>query len=181
MLKKAFCILLSCVALLSFFALTTPSAFAATTATSRSVARSANAPCHTLEVHLHGTQPATTNCLDGQTTSRTSGVTPQISEPLFCKFSSELDLYWDADQSGYHMCLIGSGTANLKDYYTYDAGSWDNKASSYYTGCSSVTFYTNVDRTGHSIPEPAYHKGNFTPGPVSNDTLSSVYLSSNCS
>jgi hypothetical protein len=180
-LKKTLRFLLPCVALLSFFALATSSTLAATTAPSRSVAGGVNTPCRTLEVQLHGTQPATTTCLDRQTTSPAGVVTPQIYEPIRCSSTDELDLYSDANWTGYHMCLIGSGTANLGDYYPYHAGTWDNKASSYYTGCSPVTFYTNVNRTGYSISEPAYHAGNFTPGTVGNDTLTSVYLSSNCS
>jgi hypothetical protein len=180
MLKNAMRSLLACVALLSFLALATSSAFAATAAPAVSLAGGANTTCRTLEVHLHGSEPATTRCLDSQTTSPTGVVTPQISEPLRCSSTDELDLFSDANQTGYHMCLIGSGTANLSGYYIYEDGTWDNKASSYYTGCSPVTFYTNVSRTGHSISEPAYHSGNFTPGTVDNDTLTSVYLSSNC-
>ncbi|WP_220208839.1 hypothetical protein [Reticulibacter mediterranei] len=196
MFTKVFRTMLPGVVLLGLFLLATSSAFAATSAPLRKAADTANAPCQTLEVHLNGTQPATTRCLDGQTTSATpstSGVTPNITRLSDCPIPAELDVYWDANQKGHHICFIGSGVANMKDYQVCNklgcsaaacaalgCVSWDNEASSYFTGCSPVEFYTNVNRTGYHVSEPAYHNGNFTPGPVDNDTLSSVYLSSGC-
>lgn len=171
MLKQALRFLLPCVALLSLFALVTPSTFAAATTTpSRNMAGGANTPCHTLEVHLHGAQPATTQCLDKKTTD---GVTPQIYS-TGCTYTDRLELFSDSGERGFFLCFIGSGNANLTDY------GWNDIASSYTTGCSPVTFYTDINDKGSSIYESAYHTGGFTPGAVPNDSLSSVYLYSNC-
>ncbi len=145
--------------------------------------------CQTLEVHLHGDQPATSICLDGMApvpSSKSARQTsPDIKVDNSCSnYFNDLALWWDANYYGPDICFTGSGTANMTDYKwcnVFGCYSWNDQASSYATGCSPVTFYVNTNRKGSNVTVPPDNAGNFTPGAVPNDSLSSVYLSSNCS
>lgn len=140
------------------------------------VVGTAMTPCQSLVVQLHGIQPATTTCLDGRTG-------PDIGVDNPCHFGADLEIWWNANEGDPEICFRGAGSTNMTNYcaqFGSNCVNWNDQASSYYTGCSPATFYVNIDDGGSNVTEPAYHAGNFTPGAVPNDSLSSVKLSSNC-
>jgi hypothetical protein len=93
-------------------------------------------------------------------------------------------LYWNANRSGYKICFIGSGFVNLTNYWSpcgiITCSSWNDQASSFYTGCSPVTFWTNINAEGGNAEALPYTYGNFPDQGVGNDTLSSLELYSSC-
>jgi hypothetical protein len=154
-------------------------ASAQSTRTSAAHTRTMAASCATLEVHLYGALPAKTTCLSS-TPSRP--VSPHTSQAN-CSNPAALWLYWDANESGSMICFIGSGFVNLTGSYVWCyvvCYSWNDQASSFYTGCSPVNFWSDINTSGGSATVGPYTKGNFPREQVGNDALSSVELFSNC-
>lgn len=143
-------------------------AHAATLHTSQSTTTT---PCSFFLVISHGSQPATATCAD----RNTSTARPNS----FC--SHALDLYWDANGQGLDLCFTLGGEYNMTDFSNGSGVSWNDQASSFQTGCTSVTFYKDINRGGPSVTrEPHHGIDNFTAGSVPNDSLSSVFLFSSC-
>lgn len=147
----------------------------------------ATQPCHTLYVRLNGSQPTVNRCLDGETPvdGSTLGIGPDTYLDSGCN-ASALWIYADSNLSGDRICFRGSGSVNMGDY-TYNCSgflcySWNDVASSYYSGCSGGTFYVDANTSGTSQPFGSYISHNFDgqSGRLPNDTLSSLRLNSNC-
>lgn len=140
--------------------------------------------CSVLQVELHGSQPATSTCLQSGKTASTSGTVSPNTVVTGCS-SHALELYSDPDYSGYTICFIGSGFVNMTDYCgPLPVGclwNWNDAASSFWLGCSPVMFYTDTNGGGGSFYVGAYGKNNFPLGAINNDSLSSLRLYNNCS
>jgi hypothetical protein len=141
--------------------------------------------CHTLYIHLNGSLPATATCLDRE--AQLAGVTPGPLTSLdgTCN-SAALWIYSDTNYSGSRICFRGSGSVNMGDY-TYNCSfglcySWNDVASSYWAGCSGGTFYQDTNDSGTAQNFGYIEKNLFDGqgGRLSNDSLSSVKLNSNC-
>jgi len=145
------------------------------------------AHCQTLEVHLYGVLPAATTCLDGNTTTtspKTAGLITPDTSTSSC-VTKALWIWENANESGAEICFIGSGFANMTDYRHCGiilCYSWNDAASSFYTGCSQVTFHVDIGATNNDkhATASAYQASNFPFGAVGNDQLSSIAIAFNC-
>ncbi len=75
--------------------------------------------------------------------------------------------------SGWMLCFFGPGTFLVPVAYNDKASSWD-------TGCTGGTFYTNQPGTTPNANFPSLTSGNFPWGGVANDALSSLTLTYGC-
>jgi len=138
-----------------------------------------------LTVTLRSSGPAIATCLDGQPATNRKAMTDGTYKDSSCAAYS-LWLYADANQSGSMICFRGNGSVNLSDYtYNCQVGfcySWNDVASSYYTGCSGGSFYEDANLSGTRQDFGMYAPGNFDrqSGRLPNDSLSSLSLNSNC-
>lgn len=159
-------------------------------------ALASRASCHTTEVTLHPNGAPTSRCL-----SRDGGAirtASTIGTDALCNSENDLVLYWNgpinvADgviPSGPILCIRGNGDLDLTKQ-TYNGLNWNDEASAWWAGCSSGTFHqndpvlgifsgTNEDFSGGSGTSAP--SGNFDgrSGVLPNDSLTDVYLSSNC-
>ncbi len=136
------------------------------------VVGSSMTPCMSLLVELHGPQPTTYQCQDGL--FKTPG----------CSRESLHLWRGDAKALGAVICFRYAGQGNMSDFEAYIHGqwvSWDNQASSFLTGCSSVTFYKDPNILGTNVSREPYHGIDyFGPGAVPNNDLSSIAIQRNC-
>jgi hypothetical protein len=148
----------------------------------------ATAGCRITQITLHGFDAPTLSCLDGQKRSvhtrlvAGSGplAVPQVFEDA-C-YDDDLVLHWDSNLNGDKLCVNGSGVLNLTDVWNYNRhASWNDEVSSFWTGCYSDYFYTDINRGGGVAWAPGSPGGfysewdNFPLGQVPNDTLSSIW------
>jgi hypothetical protein len=138
--------------------------------------------CPVLLVELHGSQPPTKTCKQtGKILNPPQG-TVRI-ETTGCG-STALALYADHNFTGWTVCFIGQGFANLDDYCaplpTGCIYHWNDLASSYSAGCSTGTFYTDKNGNGSFSNFPAYKGGEFPAGNIPDKQLSSLQLDSAC-
>ena len=138
--------------------------------------------CPVLQVELHGSQPPTKTCKQtGKILNPPKG-TVRI-DVTGCG-STGLELYADHKYTGYTICFIGQGFANMDDYCgplpVGCAWHWSDAASSYSIGCSTGTFYTDKNGNGSFSKFRAYDAGEFPAGNVPDDQLSSLKLDSDC-
>lgn len=152
-------------------------------------APTASHACQTRQVTLHGNKPPTLRCLDGQKlTARTLTVG---SGPLahqitlgYCP-DDALVIFWNANRYLPELCALGSGVLNLTDVYNGSV-SWNDQASSFWTGCYNDFFYVNTNRdtsAGTAYASGSYDgeyspSANFPYQNVLNDSLSSVWQAS---
>jgi hypothetical protein len=148
--------------------------------------------CAVAEVILHGTSAPTITCRSTKITylSNASGVHPNDTfVNANCWSTTYLALYWNSPISAspnYVLCIGGTGLLNLNQQLetspNFDLRDWNDQASAWWTGCSPVTFYTDINRGGASVTEPGSiqgmnsPQGNFPLGGIGNDQLSSVWL-----
>jgi len=141
--------------------------------------------CSHLLVHLNGKRTPLTKCLDHQKPNAKpfTYVTDCGAHTLF--------ISQDYYGGGATICFIGSGFANMTDYWGpwYNHFNWNDQASYYAPGCSGGDFFADINGQGmrQSFVPYEYHH-NFDGGTsfsgqrvLNNDTLSSLSLSSNCS
>lgn len=158
------------------------------------VAAASRALCHTTQVTLHGVLAPTFGCSDGHRgearAQPVEGKGPQAQPWVYdegtCAYDDDLVLYWNSNLSGAILCINGYGTLNLNQYF--NGRWWNDEASSWWTGCRTVTFYVDIDQGGNQASEngswdgESSPKGNFPldngygAGTVGNDQLSSVAL-----
>src|SRR5690242_7325596 len=101
--------------------------------------------CHLLHVQLHGTQPPTSECLDkAQSNSQFSSVSPNVSR-TGCQ-NGDVYLYDSNNFTGDALCFTGTGQANMTDFGCGLFCSWNDRASSWWTGSWFVDFYKNTNR-----------------------------------
>lgn len=158
---------------LAFFIAALPaSAHAATRSTQAS---SHHAVCHTLLVTLHGTAPATMSCRD-----RTSNpISPRITTNNACGTYGALKLYQDSGFEGNTLCFLGTGFANMTDYWIFwPFTSWNDQVSSYNAGCNDGAFYANTGGTGQTQSFSQWASANLDgqSGRLPNDSLSSLQI-----
>lgn len=100
--------------------------------------------------------------------------------------ANSLVIWADTGFSGWTICFKGAGSTDMTSYCgpapfgcTWN---WNDNASSFATGCSSVTFYTNIGDSGVAETEGASRRQNFdgVSGRLPNDTLSSVFETFSC-
>jgi hypothetical protein len=131
--------------------------------------------CTVLLVELHGSQPPTSTC--EQT------VQPDNIDTTGCG-DSALKLYADHNFTGWTLCFIGQGFANLDDYCgPAPVGClwhWNDQTSSFSSGCSSGTFYTDKNGNGTAANFGTWVKQDFPFGGIPDDQLSSLKLDDNC-
>ena len=138
--------------------------------------------CPVLLVELHGSQPPTKTCKQTGKILNPSQETVRI-DVTGCS-PNALELYADHDFTGWTICFIGKGFANLGDYCgPAPVGclwNWNDKASSYWTGCSTGTFYTGQNGSGSSTNFGISVERNFPVGSIPDKQLSSLSLDSDC-
>jgi hypothetical protein len=190
MLKMSIVALFSIALLVSTSTIMAPKTLAASHMTSSS----SPTQCHTLLVHLHGIQPPTKTCLDnlpnsGAKRGKTKvGITPYAGVTSNCQPAFEL--YLDANFQGATICFIGQGfIGNLESYClpwtACSSGNWNDNASSYYGGCSTVTIYVDSDGRGQAQVIGGFASGSFNgsksnPNVLPNDSASSLNIWNNC-
>jgi hypothetical protein len=145
--------------------------------------------CHTIRAILHGGASPSFSCLDGQKlrvhVRAVAGSSPLAAPSVFEQdacYDDDLVLHWDSNLNGYKLCVNGSGVLNLTDVWNYNLHvSWNDEVSSFWTGCYSDYFYTDINRGGSVAWAPGspggFYSGwnNFPLGGVGNDTLSSIW------
>lgn len=139
------------------------------------------AACHILVVHLHGTAPATMSCFKKQ------GSAGQITTNNACPTYGALKIYSDANYEGSIICFLGTGFANMGDYWlAWPFVSWNDQASSFNAGCNRGTLYVNAGINGQPPISGAFEPfglwaQNNLDGQnlrIPNDSLSSVQITS---
>lgn len=154
----------------SLFIMALPASAHTNTVTAK--ARTLQTSCHKLLVQLHGTQSATSTCLDGRDTGKVD-----------CGNRNALVIWADANQTGWSICFEGAGFANMTSYGVGFWWNWNDQASSYAAGCSSGTFYKDINGGGQQQnfnPYPEQNNFDGQSGRLPNDSLSSLQLNSNC-
>jgi hypothetical protein len=138
--------------------------------------------CAHLLVHLHSNKLATATCLD--TGKSSSGVTP-FTTTTGCNTNS-LELYVDSTAINItaSICFIGTGYANMSDYYGpwYAPFNWNDTANRYRTGCNSGTFYKDSNGNGTAQPFSSNQAHTFDgqSGRLPIYTLSSLRIVTSC-
>jgi hypothetical protein len=147
---------------------------------------SSQAPCHNTAVVLHGTQPPTISCADGQSSVKTKSVVGKIQPNAIhtgdCSGAS-LWLYWDASFSGDRLCVRGAGQLDLQTVTNNNQCflgvclNWFDEVSSYFSGCSTG----KLSETNTSVYQTfsAYESVSYV-GNAFNDSFRYVALDSNC-
>lgn len=132
--------------------------------------------CHVLHVYLHGTRPATSECLDGtQADSEYHIVSPSTSQSS-CS-SANVRLYEDINRGGREICFSGrGGIVNLAVYSCGLFCIWDNRASSFSVSVYWMDLYRNPNFVCPCDTVPPGYTGNLTGTVVGNDQLSSFDL-----
>ncbi|GHO70493.1 hypothetical protein KSC_093850 [Ktedonobacter sp. SOSP1-52] len=115
---------------------------------------------------------------------------PAITTDNVCStYTGALKIYSDANYEGSMICFIGTGWADMTQYWIFWPGNWNDQASSFYGGCNSGTFYQNVNTSTHTGWGNSQNfsgvysgEGNFDGlnGHLPNDSLSAIYISSSC-
>ncbi|GHO47042.1 hypothetical protein KSX_52050 [Ktedonospora formicarum] len=115
---------------------------------------------------------------------------PAITTDNACSaYTGALKIYSDANYQGSMICFIGTGWADLTQYWLFWPVSWNDQASSFYGGCNNGTFYQNVDKNTHtgwgnsqSFGGAYNWGGNFDGlnGHLPNDSLSAILITSSC-
>lgn len=131
--------------------------------------------CLVLHVYLHGTQPATSECLESTLVNQHDRVVSHNISLSGCS-SANLRLYEDINRGGSVICFSGRGDANLADYNCGLFCSWDNRASSYSLAGLYVGFYKYANLVCPCYGASPPYTANFTGSPVGNDELSSIAL-----
>jgi hypothetical protein len=155
-----------------------------------------SAPCHTVEVMLHGNGKPASKCLAGSGSVTPNTATPACHDPTIDdqKF---LDVYLNGPidppsniiPTGLVLCVYGQGDLSLSNG---DIGgvNWNDKASAWWAGCSGGIFYqdsvgghgSGFQETFQGGPDGNQPFGNFDGqnGDLPNDSLSAIHISNNC-
>lgn len=148
----------------------------------------ASTSCQTIRATLHGLATPSFSCLDGQQrkarTLSVGGSGPFVAHQIIedACYDDDLDLHWDSNLGGTILCINGSGVLNLTDVWNYNHHtSWNDQVSSFWTGCYSDYFYSDINQGGGIAWAPGSPGGfysewdNFPLGGVANDALSSIW------
>lgn len=148
--------------------------------TPRSSPPTAAATCARTEVTIHSHGSPGVQCL----TAVRPGMSPAAGTDTTCP-TDDLVLYWNGPigvYPNYLLCVNGLGLLNLnQNFYGLN---WNDEASAWWTGCTNVFFYDDINQGGGSAFEygsplgESSPRGIFPDQGVGNDQLSSVYLSS---
>lgn len=100
---------------------------------------SSHSYCYRAIVTLHGSNPATVNCL---VKDKPTGVTPDTGTYTCGPNlpSPWIALYQDAWYGGAQICFVGVGFANLNDYHINVFQTWANQTSSFDMGAVGTLF-----------------------------------------
>ncbi len=192
MTKRVFSCFLICTCLMFSLLLLTETSNSAYAATKASPSINFS-NCHHIVVHLNGKNPATTACSNNGKAVNVSGKSHPRTDVVDCGFTA-LELYTNANEDGDTVCFLGEGFVNLPQYCLpfFSGGclpgkSWNDQASSYNAGCSSGTFYGDVNGNGPNQRFKPHEIGNFNGGTspngipsLRNDILSSLRIDVNC-
>lgn len=158
---------------------------------------SSSSDCHARVVKLNGTT-STSTCIQTEaqykakllpSTYKQFGLTPNISGGNGCSNGNALWIYQNINYGGACIAFIGAGTAFLYNYLLNSNTSWDEQASSFFSGCANGAFGENYAIAtdllyGHGAYFNAFSGGNFpysdSNGTVRNDALSEIVLNDNC-
>jgi len=168
-------------ALMASVLISTPSTFAHATAASTASRIAVNGKvngevvyCQHWRVQLHGESAATGTCLDNQGSK--AGATPDLSNRYPCN-TDDVHLWQDTGGEGASICFYNTGSVNLADWRINIFVTWDNQASSWYSGRWSGVFYPGSNDQGVGQTFSANQGiSNFNCHTVCNDDLSSMKI-----
>jgi hypothetical protein len=147
--------------------------------------------CEHLLVQLHGTDPATSSCLDKQIAATISSASysnpiPNLGFVDCGSHSNSLILWIDSNFSGGTICFENAGSTDMTEWPCpgnhLPGCNWNDNASSYEARCSGGTFWSDVGEQGQRQPFNAHDQHNFDglSGRLANDTLSSLTHNNKC-